>query len=171
MSMLSMFSQKNGKIGLGDKSVSLPLKPKLREENMKKVAMYVRDASFNQSDDNIEVQVREMEKHAKEREYDIVRKYVDKIGKGVPRNREIFEQILEDGKKGIFSVLLVHKDDGFAQNIFERVIYKRELKKQNISVESTLGTHYGGTDREMLEMSMEVMLEYYSRHIANGVSS
>lgn len=65
--------------------------------------------------------------------------------------------------------MLVHKLDRFARNRYDSAVYKRELKKNGVSVYSVLENLYDSPESIMMERVLEGMSEYYSQNLAREV--
>ena len=76
---------------------------------------------------------------------------------------------IEDSKKGIFDIVLVHKLDRFARNRYDSAVYKRELKKNGVSVYSVLENLDDSPESIMMESVLEGMAEYYSQNLGREV--
>ena len=76
--------------------------------------------------------------------------------------------ISDSGKHG-FDILLVHKLDRFARNRYDSAVYKRELKKNGVTVYSVLENLDDSPESIIMESVLEGMSEYYSQNLAREV--
>lgn len=78
--------------------------------------------------------------------------------------------MIADSNKHIFDAVIVHKLDRFARNRYDSVLYKRELKKNGVSIYSVLENLDDLPESVILESLLEGMSEYYSRNLAREVN-
>ena len=83
--------------------------------------------------------------------YIIVDTYIDEAKSATTDRRPDFQRMIEDSKKGIFDIVLVHKLDRFARNRYDSAVYKRELKKNGVSVYSVLENLDSSPESIMME--------------------
>ena len=146
-------------------------------DNIKiRVALYARFSSHNQNTMSINAQIRAMKKYCKDKinnyndkSYTIVETYIDEAKSATTDNRPAFQQMIEDSKKHIFDIILVHKLDRFSRNRYDSAIYKRELKRNGVKVFSVLENLDDSPEAVMLESVLEGMSEYYSVNLKREV--
>ena len=63
----------------------------------------------------------------------------------------------------------MHKLDRFARNRYDSAVYKRELKKNGVTVYSVLENLDSSPESIMMESVLEGMSEYYSQNLAREV--
>lgn len=134
-----------------------------------RVALYARFSSDNQRSESIDAQIRAMETYCKQHRYTIVNTYIDEAKSATTDRRPSFQQMVADSASHIFDVLLVHKLDRFARNRYDSAIYKRELKKNGVTVYSVLENLDSSPESIMMESVLEGMSEYYSQNLAREV--
>lgn len=134
-----------------------------------KVALYARFSSDNQRTESIDAQIRAMEAYCKQRHYVIVNTYVDEAKTATTDRRPAFQEMIADSGKHLFDILLVHKLDRFARNRYDSAVYKRELKKNGVSVHSVLENLDDSPESIIMESVLEGMSEYYSQNLAREV--
>ena len=134
-----------------------------------KVALYARFSSDNQRSESIDAQIRAMEGYCKQHRYVIVKTYVDEAKSATTDRRPAFQQMIADSSEHVFDILLVHKLDRFARNRYDSAVYKRELKKNGVSVYSVLENLDSSPESIMMESVLEGMSEYYSQNLAREV--
>lgn len=133
------------------------------------VALYARFSSDNQRTESIDAQVRAMEAYCKQHGYVIVERYIDEAKSALTDRRPAFQQMISDSSNGTFNILLVHKLDRFARNRYDSAIYKRELKKNGVTVYSVLENLDNSPESIMMEAVLEGMSEYYSINLSREV--
>ena len=133
------------------------------------VALYARFSSDNQRTESIDAQIRAMEAYCKQNGYIIVERYIDEAKSALTDRRPAFQQMISDSSNGSFNILLVHKLDRFARNRYDSAIYKRELKKNGVTVYSVLENLDDSPESIMMEAVLEGMSEYYSINLSREV--
>ena len=131
-----------------------------------KVALYARFSSDNQRTESIDAQIRAMNVYCEQNGYTIVKTYIDEARSATTDRRPSFQQMIKDSGNREFDILLVHKLDRFARNRYDSAVYKRELKKNGVSVYSVLENLDNSPESIMLEAVIEGMSEYYSQNLA-----
>ena len=139
-------------------------KPMIR--TVKRVAAYARFSSDNQRAESIDAQLRAIREYCKQHKYIIVEEYVDEARSGTTDRRASFQRLIADSKKKSFDIVLVHKLDRFSRLRSDAAIYKRELKKNGVSIRSVLENPDDSPESIMLESVLEGMNEYYSQNLA-----
>lgn len=134
-----------------------------------RVALYARFSSDNQRSESIDAQVRAMEAYCKQHSYVIVNTYVDEAKSATTDRRPAFQQMISDSSSHSFDILLVHKLDRFARNRYDSAVYKRELKKNGVTVYSVLENLDDSPESIIMESVLEGMSEYYSQNLAREV--
>lgn len=133
---------------------------------VKRVAAYARFSSDNQRAESIDAQLRAIREYCKQHKYIIVEEYTDEARSGTTDRRASFQRLIADSKKKNFDIVLVHKLDRFARNRYDSAVYKRELKKNGVTVHSVLENLDDSPESIMLESVLEGMNEYYSQNLA-----
>lgn len=103
-----------------------------------KAVLYARFSSDNQREESIEAQLRAQHEYCQRNGIVIVREYCDRAKSATTDNRPQFLQMVNDSKNEDFNIVLVHKLDRFARNRYDSAYYRRELKKNNVSLLSVL---------------------------------
>ena len=134
-----------------------------------KVALYARFSSDNQRSESIDAQIRAMQDYCKQHNFVIVETYIDEAKSATTDRRPAFQQMIKDSSARTFNILLVHKLDRFARNRYDSAVYKRELKKNGVTVYSVLENLDNSPESIMLEAVLEGMSEYYSQNLAREV--
>lgn len=135
-----------------------------------RAAQYGRFSSDNQRSESIDAQIRAMNKYCEEHDIMVVKTYADEAISGQSDNREAFLQMIEDAKKGLFDIVLVHKLDRFARNRYDSAIYRKELKDVGVKLISVLENLDDEKPEDVLMLSLlEGMSEYYSKNLAREV--
>lgn len=134
-----------------------------------KVALYARFSSDNQRSESIDAQIRAMQDYCKQHNFVVVETYIDEAKSATTDRRPAFQQMIKDSSARTFNILLVHKLDRFARNRYDSAVYKRELKKNGVTVYSVLENLDNSPESIMLEAVLEGMSEYYSQNLAREV--
>lgn len=134
-----------------------------------RVALYARFSSDNQRTESIDAQIRAMKAYCQQRRFVIVNTYIDEAKSATTDRRPAFQQMIADSKDHNFNILLVHKLDRFARNRYDSAVYKRELKKNGVTVYSVLENLDDSPESIMMESVLEGMSEYYSQNLAREV--
>lgn len=131
-----------------------------------RVALYARFSSDNQRSESIDAQIRAMKAYCEQHHFVIVDTYIDEAKSATSDRRPAFQQMISDSGTRSFNILLVHKLDRFARNRYDSAVYKRELKKNGVTVYSVLENLDDSPESIMMEAVLEGMAEYYSQNLA-----
>lgn len=131
-----------------------------------KVALYARFSSDNQRSESIDAQIRAMQAYCKQHNFVIVETYIDEAKSATSDRRPAFQQMINDSATKNFNIVLVHKLDRFARNRYDSAVYKRELKKNGVTVYSVLENLDNSPESIMMEAVLEGMAEYYSQNLS-----
>lgn len=134
-----------------------------------RAALYARFSSDNQRSESIDAQIRAMTAYCAQRHISIVETYVDEAKSATTDRRPSFQQMIADSSSHSFNILLVHKLDRFARNRYDSAVYKRELRKNGVTVYSVLENLDNSPESVMMESVLEGMSEYYSQNLAREV--
>lgn len=134
-----------------------------------RVALYARFSSDNQRTESIDAQIRAMTAYCQDHNFVIVKTYIDEARSATTDRRPSFQQMIADSANRTFDVLLVHKLDRFSRNRYDSAIYKRELRKNGVSVYSVLENLDNSPESVIMESVLEGMSEYYSQNLAREV--
>ena len=134
-----------------------------------RAALYARFSSDNQRSESIDAQIRAMKAYCAQRHIAIVETYIDEAKSATTDRRPSFQQMIADSSSHTFNILLVHKLDRFARNRYDSAVYKRELRKNGVTVYSVLENLDNSPESVMMESVLEGMSEYYSQNLAREV--
>lgn len=134
-----------------------------------RVALYARFSSDLQRSESIDAQVRAMRRFCEQNRMIVVDTYVDEAKSATSDKRPAFQRMIEDSKRHIFDVVLVHKLDRFSRNRYDSAMYKRTLRMNGVRVFSVLENLDDTPESIMLESLLEGMSEYYSKNLAREV--
>lgn len=134
-----------------------------------RTVLYARFSSDNQRSESIDAQVRAMTDYCKHNNLTIIHTYIDEAKSATTDRRPSFQQMISDSVKQEFDIVLVHKLDRFARNRYDSAVYKRELKKNGVTVYSVLENLDDSPESIMMESVLEGMSEYYSQNLAREV--
>ena len=132
-------------------------------------ALYARFSSDNQRTESIDAQVRAMRAYCKQHHLQIVETYIDEARSATTDRRPEFQRMISDSASHSFGIVLVHKLDRFARNRYDSAVYKRELKKNGVTVYSVLENLDNSPESVIMESVLEGMSEYYSQNLAREV--
>lgn len=138
-------------------------------QTINKAALYARYGSDNQRSESIDAQLRAMQNYCQQNHILIVETYIDEAKSATTDHRPSFQKMIADSKYHQFNIILVHKLDRFARNRYDSAVYKRELKKNGVSVYSVLENLDDSPESIMMESVLEGMSEYYSQNLAREV--
>lgn len=138
-------------------------------QTINKAALYARYSSDNQRSESIDAQLRAMQNYCQQNHILIVETYIDESKSATTDHRPSFQKMIADSKYHQFNIILVHKLDRFARNRYDSAVYKRELKKNGVSVYSVLEDLDDSPESIMMESMLEGMSEYYSQNLAREV--
>ncbi len=137
---------------------------------MTRAGTYTRYSSDNQRAESIDAQLRAINKYCKDNDIMIVKNYIDEAITGTSDDRENFLKMIEDSKKGLFDVIIVHKLDRFARNRYDSAIYRKELKDAGVKLISVLERFDEDKPEDVLMLSLlEGLSEYYSKNLSREV--
>lgn len=134
-----------------------------------RAALYARFSSDNQRSESIDAQIRAMTAYCSQRRIAIVETYIDEAKSATTDRRSSFQRMISDSNLHTFNIVLVHKLDRFARNRYDSAVYKRELKKNGVTVYSVLENLDDSPESIMMESVLEGMSEYYSQNLAREV--
>lgn len=138
-------------------------------QTINKAALYARYSSDNQRSESIDAQLRAMQNYCQQNHILIVETYIDEAKSAITDHRPSFQKMIADSKYHQFNIVLVHKLDRFARNRYDSAVYKRELKKNGVSVYSVLENLDDSPENIMMESVLEGMSEYYLQNLAREV--
>ncbi|AAO36645.1 recombinase family protein [Clostridium tetani] len=139
------------------------------EDDFMRAVAYARFSSDNQREESIEAQIMDIKKYALKNNITVLREYVDEAISGRTFERKSFKRMIEDAKKNMFDLILVHKVDRFARNRYDAAIYKSILKKHNIKIKYVMQPIDDSPEGNLMEGILESFAEYYSENLANEV--
>ena len=103
-----------------------------------RAAAYCRFSSSNQREESIDAQLRAIYKFMGEHDYTPVGDYIDMALTGTNTDRPNFQRMIEDAKKGLFDVVIVHKMDRFSRNVRDTLNIESELAQYGVKVISVI---------------------------------
>lgn len=99
-----------------------------------KAVIYARYSSDNQREASIEGQIRECTAFAEKNGITVLRHYIDRAISAKTDNRPEFQNMIKDGNKKLFDMIIVWKLDRFARNRYDSARYKAQLKRNGITL-------------------------------------
>lgn len=130
---------------------------------------YTRFSSDMQREESIEAQMRAIKEFADKQGYALLKNYADRGISGTTDNRPEFQKMLDDAKKDLFDVIIVHKLDRFARNRADSAIYRKELSKNEVKLISVLENFDDRPEAIILQSVIEGYNEYYSKNLRREV--
>ena len=99
----------------------------------------------------------------------VVHEFCDRAKSATTDDRPEFLNLIAASKEGDFDFAIVHKLDRFSRNRYDSAYYKRELKKNGVTLLSVLEQMDGSPESIIPESVLEGMSEYYSKNLAREV--
>ncbi|MEM2174592.1 MAG: recombinase family protein, partial [Candidatus Micrarchaeia archaeon] len=96
-----------------------------------KVAIYARVSTEDKGQD-VENQLIQLRDFCKARNYEIYKEYTEQITGTGKKKRQVFEEMMEDARKGKFDVLLVWSYDRFRRAGLKDIKYLLQLKEWGV---------------------------------------
>lgn len=91
-----------------------------------------------QREESIDAQLRACRDYAKRNSLIIVGEYIDRGKSATTANRPEFQRMIEDSNTKAFDMVLVHKLDRFARNRNDSILYRVQLKRNDIVLKSVI---------------------------------
>lgn len=130
---------------------------------------YSRFSSNNQREESIEAQQRYIYKYIAEKGYTPIGDYIDQALTGTNIDRPAFKNMIEDARKGLFDVVIVHKMDRFSRDVFDTLSVQRELEKYNVRIESVIERFEDTPEGDLSKFIQLGLNEYYSKNLSREV--
>ncbi len=104
-----------------------------------------------------------------EHDYTPVGDYIDMALTGTNTDRPNFQRMIEDAKKGLFDVVIVHKMDRFSRNVRDTLNIESELAQYGVKVISVI-EQFADTPEGQLQQIIQLGVgQYYSQNLAREV--
>lgn len=138
---------------------------------MKKVVLYMRYSSANQTEQSIEGQDRVCTEYCTRNGMVIIERYIDRARSAShdTAKRTEFLRMIADAEKGKFEAIVVYKLDRFARNRYDSAIYKKKLKDVGVQLISATETIASTPEGIIFESVLEGINEYYSADLKQKV--
>lgn len=138
---------------------------------MKRAAIYARySAGPRQTDLSIEGQEKVCLDYIKSKGYSYTgTMYADKHISGKTDKRPEFQRMIDDARAGSFDVLILYSLDRFSRDAYDSTIYKHELKKVGVTIESASENIPEGPEGILMEKILEGLASYYSAEMAKKI--
>lgn len=135
-----------------------------------KAVIYARySGGPRQTDQSIEGQVTVCKKFIRDHGYKYTHLYADRHISGRTDNRPEFQQMIEDGKKGKFDVLVLYSSDRFSRDRYHSAKYKKILKDHGVKIQYAAESIPETPEGILLESLMEGWAQYYSEELSRKV--
>ena len=134
-----------------------------------KAAVYTRFSSDRQSELSTQAQVRACREYAESNGIDIYRVYSDEAISGTEEKtdqREHYRELLEDAKRKIFDMILIHKHDRIARSLEEHVRLAAFLRKEKIPLIAVAQNFGDSIEGDLAKQIMWVLSDYYSKNLS-----
>ncbi len=141
------------------------------ENEVQRAVIYARYSDGpDQRDESIVGQLRDCRRLAKELNCVVVKEYIDKgISGRTTEKRPEFQQMLRDGDKKLFDVVITWKMDRLSRNRYDSATIKQRLKKSGIKIRYAKEHIPDGPEGILMESVLEGMAEWYSANLAQNV--
>ena len=141
----------------------------IRKSSKVRAVAYCRFSSSNQREESIDAQLRAIYKFMGEHDYTPVGDYIDMALTGTNTDRPNFQRMIEDAKKGLFDVVIVHKMDRFSRNVRDTLNIESELAQYGVKVISVI-EQFADTPEGQLQQIIQLGVgQYYSQNLAREV--
>ena len=130
---------------------------------------YSRFSSNNQRTESIDAQQRAIYKYIAENKYTPVGDYVDEAVTGTNLQRPGFQSMLDDAKKGMFDVVIVHKMDRFSRDVYDALDVQRKLAFYGVRIESVIERFEETPEGQLQKVIQLGVGQYYSQNLAREV--
>ncbi len=134
-----------------------------------KAVLYARFSSDNQREESIDAQLRAMRDYCRRNKVVVLHEYCDHAKSATTDDRPEFQRMIRESKALSVDLVIVHKLDRFSRDRYDSAYYKRELKRNGVSLVSVLENLDDSPESIILESVLEGMSEYYSRNLAREV--
>lgn len=142
-----------------------------RPDGPMRCVVYARYSSSNQREISAEEQVRYCKEFIDAHGYIFIDEYVDKETTGTNANRKRFQDMLYDSKSHKFDIVVVYKNDRFARDVYDKVVSKRILANNGVTINYVKEDILNGDGPETIiyESISDAMAAYYSMNLAREV--
>lgn len=134
------------------------------------VVIYARYSSYAQGESSIEGQLKECHEYCERNNYTVVHEYVDRALTGRSDKRPEFMEMIQDSKKKYFQAVIVYEFSRFSRDRYDSIVYKRELKKNDVRVISIHTELNEDPSSKLVEGIFESLDEFYSAKLAQDVT-
>lgn len=132
--------------------------------------IYARYSSYNQTERSIEGQISDCLSYAERKGYTVIAQYIDRARSGTEADhRTDFLRMIKDSAHHDFQIVIVWKMDRFSRNRYDFAVYKSQLRKNGVTVESANEPISQDPSGILLDSLIEGMAEYYSQNLSQNV--
>lgn len=132
--------------------------------------IYARYSSAGQKDVSIDDQIKVCREYAARNYISVLSCYADHARSGTNDNRPEFLRLVRDSKKRAFDVVLIYKQDRFARNRYDAVVYKKKLRDNGAKVISVMEPIPEGSAGIILEAIYESSSESFVENLKENVN-
>ncbi|MDO4927340.1 MAG: recombinase family protein, partial [Turicibacter sp.] len=136
-----------------------------------KAVAYCRFSSHHQREESIDAQLRAITRYVETSggNYHLMDQYIDMALTGTNTERPNFQRMLDDAKKGLFDVVIVHKMDRFSRNVRDTLNIESELAQYGVKIISVI-EQFSDTPEGQLQQIIQLgVSQYYSSNLAREV--
>lgn len=133
-----------------------------------RAVIYARYSSDRQTADSIVAQVRACREYAEKNNIIITHEYVDEAISGKQADgRKQYQKMIQDGARGLFDTILVHKYDRINRNTREHLNLEQRLLKAGIELIAVAQDFGDGSTGKLLKNIILAISEFYSDNLAD----
>lgn len=132
---------------------------------------YCRFSSNNQREESIDAQLRAITRYVENADgaYSFVDQYIDMALTGTNTDRPSFQRMLEDAKKGLFDVVIVHKMDRLSRNVRDTLNIENELSLHGVKIISVIEQFTDTPEGQLQQIIQLGVSAYYSANLSREV--
>ena len=137
---------------------------------MREAALYVR-MSTDKQEHSVENQIQVLTAYALRNGYSIVQTYADEGITGTKaEKRPSFLRMIDDSASGLFDTVLIYDSSRFARNLTESLVYKAELRKNGVTLQSITEPNLDEDSALLVDAVLGASNELYSRKLSKAVT-
>ncbi len=131
-------------------------------ENKNRAAIYARFSSHNQRNESIEIQVEKSTEYCTAHGLEVVKIYADYAQTGRNVDRDGFQRMMEDSRKGMFDYVVIYKVTRIMRNRDEMALARIMLRRAGVEI-LYAGENLGEGSTRVLNLGiLEVLAEWES---------
>lgn len=130
---------------------------------------YLRYSSSSQTEQSIEGQQEDCDRFADAQNIEIVGRYIDRAERGSSDERDAFQQMMRDAKKGRFDLVLVWKYDRFSRDEYHSLMYENRLSDCGVKLVSVMEPVPDGAVGTATKGMLRVIAQFYTDDLREKV--